>query len=45
MDKFISNVDCQKWLNVYRLYGTGFKIKMAKMKPEKGKELKVLDSW
>ncbi|XP_052686198.1 uncharacterized protein LOC128165574 [Crassostrea angulata] len=45
MDKFISNVDCQKWLNVYRLYGTGFKMKMAKMKSEKGKELKVLDSW
>lgn len=45
MDKFILNVDCQKWLNVYRLYGIGFKMKIVKMKLEKGKEFKVLDLW
>ena len=45
MEKFVVNVDCQKWANVLKLYKEGMKIKIDKMKIEKGKELNTLDSW
>ena len=45
MEKFVVNVDFQKWANVLKLYKEGMKIKIDKMKIEKGKELNTLDSW
>ncbi|XP_061191562.1 uncharacterized protein LOC133199710 [Saccostrea echinata] len=45
MENFVEDVDSARWEKVYCLYQKAMKLKIDKMKNDKGKELEKLDLW